>query len=394
MKVPPCYIHGMGMINALGANATEVASGLAGASPLAHHALTLHDGRRVCVGAVTDALPALPAALMRHSTRNNRLLLAALRQIEGEIAAAIARFGAERVAVVMGTSTSGIDEGTMALAAAQGGAPLPTGYAYPQQELGAPAHFVSALTGCLGPAYTVSTACSSSARAFISAQHLLLSGLADAVIVGGADTLCGLTLNGFYSLESLAAGICTPFAAQRDGINIGEAAAVCLLTREPAAVALIGAGESSDAYHISAPDPTGNGAAAAMQMALQQAQMAAADVGYINLHGTGTRLNDAMEAKAVYRLFGDRVPCSSTKPLTGHTLGAAGITEAAIAWLLLTGQALLPAQWPPAMQRDPQLEPVNLLAQGQPLLRPAVLSNSFAFGGNNVSLLFAREPVA
>ncbi len=389
MSVAPCYIHGMGMINALGVGASQVAAGLQGPSPLAWHHTPLHDGRRVRVGAVAAALPELPPALAGHATRNNRLLLAALSQIENEITSALTRFGAERVAVVMGTSTSGIDEGTAALAAAESGAALP-GYGYQQQELGAPALCVSALIGSRGPAYTVSTACSSSARAFISAQRLLLSGLADAVIVGGADSLCELTLNGFYSLESLATDTCAPFTAQRDGINIGEGAAVCLLTREPGAVALVGAGESSDAYHISAPHPEGTGAEAAMRMALLQAGVAPQSVGYINLHGTGTRLNDAMEAAAVYRLFGDQVPCSSTKQLTGHTLGAAGATEAAIAWLLLTGQASLPAQWSHPATVDPELAPIGLLCGSPPLARPWVLSNSFAFGGNNVSLLFAR----
>lgn len=165
---------------------------------------------------------------------------------------------------------------------------------------------------------------------------------------------------------------------------------MCLLTREPGAVALVGAGESSDAYHISAPHPEGTGAEAAMRMALLQAGVAPQSVGYINLHGTGTRLNDAMEAAAVYRLFGDQVPCSSTKQLTGHTLGAAGATEAAIAWLLLTGQASLPAQWSHPASVDPELAPIGLLCGSPPLARPWVLSNSFAFGGNNVSLLFAR----
>ncbi len=211
------------------------------------------------------------------------------------------------------------------------------------------------------------------------------------VLVGGADTLCGLTLNGFYSLESLATAVCSPFARERDGINIGEAAALCLLTREVGPVALLGAGESSDAYHVSAPHPEGIGAEAAMRMALEQGGLQPEQVGYINLHGTGTRLNDEMEAKAVHRLFGDKVPCSSTKALTGHTLGAAGATEAALAWLLLTEDLPLPHQAYPASERDESLAPVDLLLAPQPLTRPVVLSNSFAFGGNNVSLLLARS---
>jgi len=385
----PCYIQAVGLINALGNDVSQVAAALRQPElqPLREHAQPLHDGRRVMVGAVQGELPAIPSELAVHNSRNNRLLLAALVQIRECVEQWRARVGSERIAIVLGTSTSGIDEGVQALAAET----VPAGYHYCQQELGSPALFLADYLEVSGPAYTLSTACSSSARAFISAQRLLAADMADVVLVGGADTLCGLTLNGFYSLESLASTICTPFARDRDGINIGEAAALCLLTREVGPVALLGAGESSDAYHVSAPHPEGFGAEAAMRMALEQGGVQPAQVGYINLHGTGTRLNDSMEAKAVYRLFGDKVPCSSTKALTGHTLGAAGATEAALAWLLLTGDLPLPHQAYPASERDETLAPIDLLLEPRPLARPVVLSNSFAFGGNNVSLLLARS---
>lgn len=385
----PCYIQAVGLINALGSDLPQVAAALrqGDRQPLSEHWQPLHDGRRVMVGAVPGALPELPGELAVHNSRNNRLLLAALTQIRAAVEQWRARVGSERIAIVLGTSTSGIDEGIQTLAAET----VPEGYHYCQQELGSPAMFLADYLGVSGPAYTLSTACSSSARAFISAQRLLAADMADVVLVGGADTLCGLTLNGFYSLESLSAGICSPFARDRDGINIGEAAALCLLTREAGPVALLGAGESSDAYHVSAPHPDGLGAEAAMRMALAQGGVTPEQVGYINLHGTGTRLNDEMEAKAVYRLFGDRVPCSSTKALTGHTLGAAGATEAALAWLLLTEDLPLPHQAYAASERDESLAPIDLLLAPQPLVRPLVLSNSFAFGGNNVSLLLARS---
>ena len=385
----PCYIQAVGLINALGNNVSQVAASLRQPElqPLREHAQPLHDGRRVMVGAVQGELPSIPSELAVHNSRNNRLLLAALGQIRACVEQWRAKVGSERIAIVLGTSTSGIDEGIQALAAET----VPAGYHYCQQELGSPALFLADYLGVHGPAYTLSTACSSSARAFISAQRLLAADMADVVLVGGADTLCGLTLNGFYSLESLAAAICAPFARDRDGINIGEAAALCLLTREVGPVALLGAGESSDAYHVSAPHPEGFGAEAAMRMALEQGGVQPEQVGYINLHGTGTRLNDSMEAKAVHRLFGDRVPCSSTKALTGHTLGAAGATEAALAWLLLSEDLPLPHQAYPASERDESLAPIDLLLAPQPLARPLVLSNSFAFGGNNVSLLLARS---
>lgn len=385
----PCYLQAVGLINALGNDLSQVAAALRQPElqPLREHAQPLHDGRRVMVGAVSGELPSIPSELAVHNSRNNRLLLAALAQIRECVEQWRAKVGSERIAIVLGTSTSGIDEGIQTLAAET----VPAGYHYCQQELGSPALFLADYLEVGGPAYTLSTACSSSARAFISAQRLLAADMADVVLVGGADTLCGLTLNGFYSLESLATAVCAPFARERDGINIGEAAALCLLTREVGPVALLGAGESSDAYHVSAPHPEGLGAEAAMRMALEQGGVQPEQVGYINLHGTGTRLNDAMEAKAVYRLFGDRVPCSSTKALTGHTLGAAGATEAALAWLLLTEDLPLPHQTYSADERDETLAPIDLLLAPQPLARPLVLSNSFAFGGNNVSLLLARS---
>jgi 3-oxoacyl-[acyl-carrier-protein] synthase-1 len=299
---------------------------------------------------------------------------------------------------VLGTSTAGIGEAELAIAAARRGEVIPPAFDYRQQELGSPSEFLSRYLGLEGPAYTLSTACSSSARAFISGQRMLAAGLVDAVLVGGADSLCGLTLNGFDSLESLSGTLCQPFDNGRQGINIGEGAALFLLSRTPAPLALLGVGESSDAWHISAPHPDGVGAEAAMQMALAQAGVTPEQVGYINLHGTATRLNDAMESQAVHRLFGDKVPCSSTKALTGHTLGAAGAIEAALACLLLERALPLPPQralpLPPqrVMTPDPALAPIRLVSNETLLAAPRVLSNSFAFGGNNVSLLFGLSP--
>lgn len=357
--------------------------------------------RTICIAPVTQELSAVPSHLQRHASRTSALLAAAYATVAEDVERVLACYGAARVGVVVGSSTSGIERGEAALAARRGHAGLlPAGFDYGQQEMGAPALFLAAYAGCRGPALTVSTACSSSGKAFASALGLLAMDACDAVLVGGADTLCGLTLNGFASLEALSQGPCNPFSRNRTGINIGEGAALFVLTREPGGVRLLGVGEASDAHHMSAPDPTGAGAALAMRRALAAAGLAPGAIDYVNLHGTATPLNDAMESRAMRTVFGEyAVPCSSTKALHGHTLGAAGAIEAAICWMLLreagTGDTLrLPPQvWDGAV--DPALEPLALVT---PDVRPPVtrslvcaMSNSFAFGGSNCSVIMGRE---
>lgn len=386
------YFSAVGMVNALGNDLVQIAQNLmAGNAP----GMSLQEGwltenRPVWLGTVTGDLPAIPGDLMAHRSRNNQLLLAALVQIESQVSAAIAQYGKDRVAVIMGTSTSGIAEGEEAVRYLHQHGEFPPGFDYRQQELGDPSQFMAELLDLSGPAYTLSTACSSSARAIISGKRLIEAGLVDAAIVGGADSLCRMPVNGFNSLESLSHGRCAPFGQGRDGINIGEASALILLTREPAEVALLGVGESSDAWHMSAPHPEGLGAERAITMALKMAGLTASDVGYINAHGTATPLNDQVEAAVIHRLFGNSTPCSSTKHLTGHTLGAAGATEAALSWLILTQALHLPHQDFSQISRDVSLPDIWLATTGQPLARPVILSNSFAFGGNNASILIGR----
>lgn len=341
------------------------------------------------LGGVEGELPSIPDHLSAHRSRNNQLLLAALAQIQPAVDAAIARVGRDRVAVVLGTSTSGLDEGDAYVRLSQNGEDSPQ-WQYPQQELGDPSRFLASWLELDGPAYTLSTACSSSARAIISGCRLINAGLVDVAIVGGADSLSRMPVNGFNSLESLSPTQCEPFGRDRRGITIGEAAALMVLTREPGEIALLGAGESSDAYHISAPHPQGEGAIRAITQALNEAGMTADDIGYINLHGTATPLNDRIEAQVNHDLFGERVPCSSTKHLTGHTLGAAGITEAALSWLILTRNLPLPPQDFSRYAQDDTLPACGLLHAPAPLKKLAILSNSFAFGGNNASLLLGR----
>jgi 3-oxoacyl-[acyl-carrier-protein] synthase-1 len=385
------YIAAVGMINALGRSTEEIAANLTrGVAPgMRSRAGWLQNSPQAVLGGVDGELPTIPDSFAAHRSRNNQLLLAALAQIQPVIDEAILRVGRERTAVVLGTSTSGLDEGDRHVDRRLSGEPSPN-WQYAQQELGDPSRFLSSWLGLNGPAFTLSTACSSSARAMISGRRLIEAGLADIAIVGGADTLSRMPINGFHSLESLSTALCQPFSRDRCGITIGEGAALMVLTREPQPIALLGVGESSDAYHISAPHPQGAGAIRAIQQALGEAGLIPEEVGYINLHGTATLLNDQIEAKVVQDLFGERVPCSSTKHLTGHTLGAAGITEAALSMLILQQNLRLPPQDFSHSPLDPALPACGVLHAAAPLTRPVVLSNSFAFGGNNASILLGR----
>lgn len=390
------YLNALGLICSLGSGREEVARRLfaADTSGMVEEGGWVPE-RVLPVGAVKTALPPIPESLAAHNSRNNRLLLAAALQIEPEIRQAIQRYGSHRIGVILGTSTSGIDEAGRGIAAWLSDQQFPADYHYQQQELGAAATFLSEWLQLSGPSYVISTACTSSARALLSARRALDIGLCDAVLCGGVDTLCKLTLNGFSSLEAVSQQRCNPFSRNRDGINIGEAAVLFLMTRETSgehSIALLGAGATCDAHHISAPEPSGRGAREAMQQALDNAGLTAAQIGYLNLHGTATPHNDAMESLAVNAVFPDGVPCSSTKPLTGHTLGAAGALEAAFCWLSLarenTDHALPPHAWDG--QPDPTLPPLQWTDTHTRLAQTPkryMMSNSFAFGGNNISLI-------
>ncbi|KGF83093.1 3-oxoacyl-ACP synthase [Massilia sp. JS1662] len=364
----------------------------------AESGLTVSDacspGRPLPLGRVAAALPAVDHLPLVLRSRNNQLALAALERIRPAVDAAVARYGADRVGVVVGTSTSGVAATEDALAARLQTGALPDGFHYGQQEMGSPAALLARELAVGGPAYVHSSACSSSAKALASAARLIRMGLCDAVVTGGVDTLCGFTVAGFSALESVSAARCNPLSAARNGINLGEGVALFLMSREPAAVALCGWGESSDGHHMSAPDPAGGGARLAMREALRRAGIEPGDVDYINLHGTATVQNDAMESHAVADLFGTGVAVSSTKPFTGHTLGAAGAVEAAFCWLAMQDDnpagKLPPHLWDGA--QDPALPALNVVRPGTRLGRPLrwALSNSFAFGGSNATLVFGR----
>jgi len=388
------YLNHLGIINALGGDADSVLKGLlAGDRSGLSHDMPLVDGQRVPVAAWTGELPTI--AQTEFDSRNNRLLLAALNQIRGPVEAAIERHGQDRVAVFLGTSTSGVREGEAAVAAEHQSGTVPENFHYRQQEVGSPSLFLAAELALSGPAMTISTACTSSAKAIIAAARSLDAGLCDVALVGGVDSLCGLTVNGFRALESVSPGLSQPFSRHRNGINIGEGAALFLMSREPGGLRLLGWGESSDAHHISAPDPEGQGAESAMREALARAGLPAEAVAYLNLHGTGTMKNDLMESHAVARVFPDGVPASSSKGVIGHTLGAAGATEAAFCWLALHpdyGDGRLPPHcWDGAI--DSELAPLDLVETGACLgAQPRIaMSNSFAFGGSNAVLLLGED---
>ncbi len=342
---------------------------------------------------VVDAVEAVTLApeLADHDCRNNRLAELGLRAdgFGAQVRQAAARWGAARVGVFLGTSTSGILQTEVAYRhrdPATGALPSTLHYAQTHNTYSV-ARYVRAALGLQGPAYVVSTACSSSAKVFAAAQRMIEQGLVDAAVVGGVDSLCMTTLYGFKSLELVSADICRPWDAQRNGLSLGEAAAFALLERDATAPRgwLLGAGESSDGHHMSSPHPEGAGAAAAMRQALASAGLQPGDVDYLNLHGTGTPGNDAAEDRAVSSVFGATLPCSSTKGYTGHTLGAAGGVEAAVALLALE-HGFMPAGLN-VQQPDPALHSLYLREPREARLRVAA-SNSFGFGGTNCSLLF------
>ena len=346
------------------------------------------------VPGLEDATP--PPELAAYDCRNNRIAELALRADSFAEAVARARetYGADRIAVVVGTSTAGIEATERAYARRDAGAAgLPADFNYSHtHDLFALPGYLAARLGLNGPALAVSTACTSGARAVMEAAALISAGVVDAALAGGVDSLCRLTLHGFNSLELLSRGACRPCAGDRDGIVIGEAAGLLLLEKPeraaPGSVLLLGGGASSDGHHMSSPHPDGLGAVGAMRAALSAAGLGVGDIDYINLHGTGTRANDAMEDRAVHHLFGDAVPCSSTKGWTGHTLGASGAIEAVIASLCVE-EGLVPGCLNVAAP-DPEFR-ADVAAGGnraKPVRR--VLSNSFGFGGSNCALVVGR----
>lgn len=391
------YLNNLGILCALGADCQEVSSGLFQKQSSALTFSGAYSTSPLPLGIVSANYGIEKTHLpIPDRSRNNVLLLSALHQIRSAVDHAISHFGKDRVGIVIGTSTSGMEESVSAFEYRATCSKLcfPANYHYSQQEIGSPAAALQKELGTSGPAFVHSSACSSGAKAIISGARMLAAGICDAVIAGAADTLNAFVVSGFSSLEAVSKIPCIPFSANRTGISLGEGTALFLMTREPSMVRLSGWGESSDGYHISSPAPDGRGARLAIKNALKKAGLMASDIDYINLHGTGTLQNDAMESAVVHELFGKSVYVSSTKGMIGHTLGAAGAIEAGICWLAMhkdnpTGK-LPPHIWDGIP--DDSLPQMNMVCPNTCLGRRIqhCISNSFAFGGSNASLVFSR----
>lgn len=304
------------------------------------------------------------------------LLDDAISQIRPQIEALKERYGSSRIGVVIGTSNSTMAEFDSSME---------------KVDMSYPAFRVRDSLSLSGPAWVVSTACSSSAKVFSSARRLLENGICDAVLVGGADAYTKVVLNGFYALEAISPQLTRPLSPNRNGINLGEGAAIFIMrkaTGDEGGVALLGVGESSDAHHLTAPDPEGRGAENAMRAALAEAGLEPGDIDYLNLHGTGTTYNDSMESEAVRRVFPDGILCSSTKPLTGHALGAAGAIEVALAHIAISRGAGVPAHVTDAV--DTEMAPFAIAQKGNSVAISTAISNSFAFGGSNASVIIGK----
>ncbi len=369
----------------------------------------LREGRSGLAPCMFEALPfpafvgevagldenALHGAFAGFDCRNNRLAALALRQdgFMDAVAAARARYGAGRIGVFVGTSTSGLSRTEDAYRHRDPAGNLPRDFDYARtHNTYSLARFVRGFLGLAGPAFVVSTACAATSKVFANAARMIQAGICDAAIVGGADTLCATTLFGFHALGVMAEEPCRPYDAERRGISIGEAAGFVLLERagerhHSDTVLLLGTGESSDAYHMSSPHPDGIGARLAMEQALDAAGLEPGGVDYINLHGTATRVGDAAEDRAVFDLFGDATPGSSTKGFTGHTLGASGVVEAVFGALAIQ-HGFLPGS-PHTSVVDPGFRS-RYVTKGRPARIDRVISNSFGFGGVNCSLLLSR----
>jgi 3-oxoacyl-[acyl-carrier-protein] synthase-1 len=344
------------------------------------------------VGLIPGDLPEvdLPPTAYAGGTRIIRIIDAALEQIRPAIENAIAKYGAEKIGVCLGSCDNGSEGSILAHQALLAQGAFPEDYQLRFQSASFPAEFIARKFGLSGPVFTIATACASGASAIIRGTELIRAGLCGAVIAGGADVVSPTVFAGFHALEAISDSLTNPFSKNRKGINLGEGAAFFLLDSEKnSAVELLGAGESADAYHMTAPGTEGEGPAKAMRAALVDAELQAEQIGYINLHGTGTELNDKAEALAMKAVFDEVPPISSTKPITGHTLGAAGALEAAICWMVLTEQRGLPAHcWDGVKDEGIPVFPSKEDSQKKPSI---CMSNSFAFGGCNVSLILGTS---
>jgi len=389
-----CWLTDLGIVCALGSGKEPVADKILAGSREGLRRVPSRQGEFTVAGAESARRTALPP---RWENRLNRLSADAADQIRPAVERLAARYGGRRIAVVIGSTDNGAEQSQAALREYRETGAFPPGYEFERQTAHHGADFLRDYLGLSGFACSVSTACTSSARALVLARNLLATGACDAVVAGGADIVSEAVLFGFHALEAVDREPCNPFSRNRRGINLGEGAAFFTVEREPAGDAslrLAGGGESSDAFHATAPEPEGRGAEAAMRAALEEAGLSPEEIDYLNLHGTGTELNDRMESKATHRVFPADPPCSSTKAMVGHTLGAAGAVELAFCWLAMNRPGADFALPPHLWDGEPEdgVPKLNFAPPGAATGRlDHCMSNSYAFGGCNVSLILSRD---
>lgn len=323
-----------------------------------------------------------------HNLRMYDLIDVALNQIAGDIELLKQNYALNRIGIIVGACNTGVHEAQKNIEKTfQNNAEI--GNSIIQDlELGNPSEYIRKKTGFCGPAFTISTACSSSLKVFQSARQLLENDFCDAVLVGGVDGRCDFALNGFNALGALSKKHTNPMSKNRDGINLGEGAALFVLEKGCCGIKLLGIGESSDAYHLTSPDPSGSGAISSMKLALADAKFSPENIDFINMHGTGTVANDAMESLAINTVFGEDVLCASTKPLTGHTLGAAGAISMGLSWLMLKYNFIIPHVFDG--EYAPDCATIKLARIGDNKEINKILCNAFAFGGSNASIIMGK----
>ena len=394
------YLSAPGLICCAGQNKEELydsclrgdRSGMVIRELQGSHGSDYTDGGKFPTGQIPWSLPTdLPDYI-----ENNRVIHiidAALEQIRPIIDSAISAYSPEEIGVCLGSCYKGYEGSVLAHKEFLSSGSFPEDYRLRFQSASFPAEFAADKFGLKGPVLTFANACASGASAIIKGAELIRAGLCKAVIAGGADNISNTALMGFHALKALSECLSNPFSINRKGINLGEGAAFFLLDsvdRDNYGIELLGAGENADAYHMTAPGPDGEGPVHAMKAALLDAGLESSQIAYVNLHGTGTELNDIAEALAMKAVFGDKPPAaSSTKPITGHTLGAAGALEAAICWMVLTAKKGFPLHcWDG--ERDPELVFIPEIYDSIGTAKYC-MSNSFAFGGCNASLILGRR---
>ena len=375
-------LKNLGFVCALGANHEDIVK-----NARVGNARAMFSGN-VMVGGEKVPFGSAPVE-QTHEARMYDLIDCALNQIVMDLESLKQKYSPNRVGVIIGSSNTGVHEAQKLIEKAFKTNTQIDRTVIEDLELGRPAQYISEKTGFCGPVFTVSTACSSSLKVFQSAKEFMDNDICDAVLVGGVDGHCDFALNGFDALGALSKNHTNPMSQNRDGINLGEGAALFIMEKGDSGIKLLGIGESSDAYHLTSPDPTGSGAIDSMQKALSGAGLTPKDIDFINMHGTGTVANDAMESLAINTVFGDEVLCASTKPLTGHTLGAAGAVSMGLSWLMLKYNFVIPHVYDGNFA--PDCADIRLAQIGDNKEINRVLCNAFAFGGSNASLIMGKQ---